>query len=89
MTEKAAAGKQAFEVRCGHCHTIDGNFRPLKKALAGSGAEEVKGLLPVLDSMSPNMPPFSGSPEEAQLLADYIAQAVNAPMPSAGVKGGK
>jgi mono/diheme cytochrome c family protein len=89
VTEKAAAGKQAFEVRCGHCHTIDGNFRPLKKALAGSGAEEVKGLLPVLDSMSPNMPPFSGSPEEAQLLADYIAQAVNAPMPSAGVKGGK
>jgi mono/diheme cytochrome c family protein len=89
VTDKLTAGRQSFDVRCGNCHTINGNFRPLNKALAGSGAEEVKGLFPVLDSMSPNMPPFTGSPEEAQLLADYIAQAVNAPQHSAGAKGGK
>jgi mono/diheme cytochrome c family protein len=89
VSDKLAAGKRSFEVRCGHCHTINGSFRPLNKAFAGSGPDEVKGLFPVLDSMSPNMPPFTGSPEEADLLAQYIAQAANAPMPAAGAKGGK
>lgn len=87
VTDNLSAGKQSFEIRCGHCHTINGNFRPLAKAFAGSGAEEVKGLFPVLDAMSPNMPPFTGSPEEADLLAQYIAQAANPP--AGGAKGGK
>ena len=89
VADKTSAGKQAFDIRCGHCHTIDGNFRPLKKAFAGSDAEAVKGLLPVLDSMSPNMPPFTGSPEEADLLAAYIAQAANPKPATLSAKGGK
>lgn len=89
VNDKLAAGKQSFDARCGHCHTIDGNLRPLKKAFAGSDAEAVKGLLPVLDSMSPNMPPFTGSPEEADLLAAYVAQAANATAPGVAAKGGK
>ncbi len=88
VRDKFAAGKQSFDARCGHCHTIDGNFRPLNKAFAGNDAEAVKGLFPVLDSMSPNMPPFTGSPEEADLLAAYIAQAANA-KPVAATQGGK
>lgn len=89
VSDRLAGGKQSFDARCGHCHTIDGNFRPLKKAFAGSDSEAVKGLLPVLDSMSPNMPPFTGSPEEADLLAAYIAHAANATAPAVAARGGK
>lgn len=88
VNDKLTAGKQLFDARCGHCHTINGNFRPLKKALGGSGPEEIKGLFGVLDTMSPNMPPFTGTPEEADLLSQYIAQAMNTSAQSSGVKGG-
>lgn len=88
VSDRMTAGKQSFDNRCGHCHTIDGKMRPLKAAFAGGGADQVQALLPVLDSMSSNMPPFTGTPEEAQLLSEYIAQAVNT-TPANVAKGGK
>jgi mono/diheme cytochrome c family protein len=87
VSDRSAAGKQSFDTRCGHCHTIDGKMRPLKSAFAGGGPDQVQALLPVLDSMSQNMPPFTGSPDEAQLLSEYIARMSN-PQTSAA-KGGK
>jgi mono/diheme cytochrome c family protein len=77
VSDRTAAGKQSFDNRCGHCHTIDGNFRPLKAAFAGGGPDQVQAILPALDAMSPNMPPFTGTPEEAQLLSEYIASMAN------------
>ena len=74
----ALAGKQAFATRCGSCHTVNGRFRPLSNALAGASSEQIEGLLPVLDSMSPDMPPFSAPPEQAQALAAYLSQALAA-----------
>jgi mono/diheme cytochrome c family protein len=88
VSDRAAAGKQAFDTRCGHCHTIDGKMRPLRTAFAGGGADQVQALLPVLDSMSSNMPPFTGSPEEAQVLSEYIARMAN-PQAINAVKEGK
>jgi mono/diheme cytochrome c family protein len=69
-------GQQVFQTRCGSCHTIDGPFRPLQNALRGAGAEQIEALLPVLDSMSPNMPHFSASEADAHALAAYMAQAL-------------
>lgn len=86
VSDRTAAGKQSFDNRCGHCHTIDGNVRPLKAAFTGGGPDQVQAILPALDAMSPNMPPFTGTPEEAQLLSEYIASMANAP---AGAKGEK
>ena len=88
VSDRLAAGKQSFDNRCGHCHTIDGKMRPLKAAFAGGGPDQVQGLLPVLDSMSQNMPPFTGSPDEAQLLSEYIARMANQ-QPAGAAKGGK
>jgi mono/diheme cytochrome c family protein len=87
VSDRTAAGKQSFDNRCGHCHTIDGTLRPLKAAFTGGGPDQVQSILPALDAMSPNMPPFTGTPEEAQLLSEYIASMANAQ--SAGLKGGK
>jgi mono/diheme cytochrome c family protein len=70
------AGQQVFQTRCGSCHTIDGSFRPLKNALRGAAAEQIEALLPVLDSMSPNMPRFSAPDSQARALAGYMAHAL-------------
>ena len=75
---KNTAGK-SFEIRCGNCHTIGGPFRPLQNVLRGAGAEQIEALLPVLDSMSPNMPRFSASATDAHALADYMAQELAEP----------
>ncbi len=87
ISDRTAAGKQSFDNRCGHCHTIDGKMRPLKAAFSGGGPDQVQAILPALDAMSPNMPPFTGTPEEAQVLSEYIAAAANPQAPAA--KGGK
>ena len=80
LTSAASApkeyGRQIFEIRCGSCHTIDGPFRPLKNALRGAPAEQIEALLPVLDSMSPNMPHFSAPDSQAHALAGYMAHAL-------------
>jgi cytochrome c5 len=86
ISDRVAAGKRSFDNRCGHCHTIDGKLRPLKADFAGGGPDQVQAILPALDGMSPNMPPFTGTPEEAQLLSEYIASMANA---QPGMKGGK
>jgi mono/diheme cytochrome c family protein len=67
-------GEHAFQVHCGSCHTINGNFRPLRGAFQGTSAEDVENLLPMLDSMSPNMPHFSAPPDETHALAAYVVQ---------------
>ena len=74
--KEAAGGRQVFETRCGSCHTIDGPFRPLKNALRGAAADQIEALLPVLDSMSPNMPRFSAPDSQAHALAAYMAHAL-------------
>ncbi len=88
VTDRMSAGKLSFDTRCGHCHTINGTLRPLQAAFAGGGPDQVQAFLPALDAMSPNMPPFTGTPEEAQLLSEYIASMANA-QPAAAAKGGK
>jgi mono/diheme cytochrome c family protein len=75
----SASGREIFEIRCGSCHTIGGRFRPLQNALRGAGAEQIEALLPVLDSMSPNMPRFSASATDAHALADYMARELAEP----------
>jgi mono/diheme cytochrome c family protein len=73
-------GEQMFKVHCGTCHTVNGNFRPLRAALQGAEPEQVENLLPMLDSMSPNMPHFAASPDDTHALAVYLAQEANKKM---------
>jgi mono/diheme cytochrome c family protein len=69
-------GRQVFETRCGSCHTVNGRFRPLSNALAGAAPEQIEAVLPVLDSMSPDMPPFSAPADQGHALAAYLASTL-------------
>ncbi|MFN3821338.1 MAG: c-type cytochrome [bacterium] len=64
-------GKVIWERNCGLCHTLQG-FRPLKDALSGYGIEDLKEILLTSEELSPAMPPFMGSEEEAKRLAEYL-----------------
>jgi mono/diheme cytochrome c family protein len=73
-------GERMFNVRCGTCHTVNGPFRPLRAAFQGAEAEQVENLLPMLDSMSPNMPHFAAPADDTHALAVYLAQEANKKM---------
>ncbi len=66
-------GGQVFATRCGACHSLGGKMRPLDAAFTGASPEQVREMLPVLDSMSPNMPPWTGSEAEALALSTYVS----------------
>lgn len=77
---KTEVGQQVFQTRCGSCHTVNGAFRPLRGAFQGSQPEQVQEILPMLDSMSTNMPKFTGTDDEAKALSSYISTEANRPI---------
>ena len=74
-------GEKVFGSRCGHCHTINGKYRPLRGVFEKQSPSDVQGMFAVLSSMSPDMPTFNAPDDQAQALAAYIAQEANKPLP--------
>ncbi len=79
---RADVGAKVFDSRCGHCHSVNGKFRPLRGVFEKQTASQVKDMFPVLGSMSPDMPAFNAPDDQADALAYYIAQEANRPLPS-------
>lgn len=81
------SGAAVFVVRCSPCHSIDG-FRAIKDLVEGLSAEEIVEYMDYMESVE--MPPFTGSDAEAELLAAYLASLHDAPVtattPPAGTK---
>jgi mono/diheme cytochrome c family protein len=65
------SGEEVFSKRCGVCHSKD-RFRPLVESLKGNSHQDLIDLLPTLGDMADGMTPWSGSDEEANMLADFL-----------------
>lgn len=63
-------GQQVFAIHCAMCHSIGGQRRPLD--LKGTDPEAIAGMIGALSDISPDMPPFTGTDEEAHALAVYL-----------------
>lgn len=66
-------GADLFRHACRSCHTLSG-YRALKPALDGTDAEFIAGCIRGATSIVGAMPPFLGTEEEIETLADYIHQ---------------
>jgi len=64
-------GEEVFNKRCGFCHSQD-KYRPLKASMEGNTEADIIDLLPVLGEMADGMAPWSGTDEEAKMLAEFI-----------------
>jgi mono/diheme cytochrome c family protein len=73
-------GEQVFDARCGHCHSINGSFRPLRGVFDKQTAAQVQELFPALGAMSPDMPNFNAPDDQAQALAFYISHEAAKPL---------
>jgi mono/diheme cytochrome c family protein len=66
-------GERVFGSRCGHCHTVNGKFRPLRGVFENQSPSQVQEIFPALGEMSSNMPNFNAPDDQAQTLAWYIS----------------
>ncbi len=66
-----AAGRLAWGLSCGLCHTVDG-YRPLRETLAGMGRDELADLLDTLTDYSERMPPYAADAAEREHLLDRL-----------------
>jgi mono/diheme cytochrome c family protein len=73
-------GEKVFNARCGHCHTVNGNFRPLRGTFEKASPSQVQEVFPALGAMSSNMPNFNAPDDQAQALAFYISNEANKPI---------
>jgi mono/diheme cytochrome c family protein len=73
-------GEKVFEARCGHCHTVNGNFRPLRGAFEKATPSQVQEVFPALGAISSNMPEFNLPDDQALALAFYISHEANLPI---------
>ncbi|BHH81942.1 c-type cytochrome [Desulforhopalus sp. 52FAK] len=63
------AGPLLFEDHCSSCHEFD----EMKGIVEGQGKEEIVNMLGSLNEISDEMEPFSGTAEEADVLAEFLA----------------
>ena len=70
-TTRPLSGREVFERRCGFCHTKEG-YRSLQTSLEGYTREDIIDLLSLLGDMTDEMAPWSGTDEEADLLAEHV-----------------
>jgi mono/diheme cytochrome c family protein len=69
-------GADLFRHACRSCHTMDG-YRPLKPAFAGTDPKFIADIVRGAHLLNANMPPFLGTPAEADQIAAYIYRQVD------------
>ncbi len=64
-------GADLFRHACRSCHTLDG-YKALRPALAGADRAYILALIQGAHLLRGHMPPFLGTPAEAEQIADHL-----------------
>jgi len=65
------AGREIFRLQCMTCHSIDG-WNPISRAVQGWDRDVLVKQIGRLDSLQGRMPPFAGTGDEKNALAEYL-----------------
>ena len=79
--DQIAIGKVLFLHHCNDCHAVNRGYSAVRGLLQGRSREMIVSLIENLHRTHLSMPPWSGTPEEAELLAAYLDQ-IPPPRPS-------
>ena len=66
-------GADLFRHACRNCHTLEG-YKALKPAFDGTDRAFIAAIVQGTQHLRGNMPPFLGTPAEAEKIADYLYQ---------------
>lgn len=70
--ERLALGSVIFQYHCNDCHATQRGYSAVGPLLRGRARTNILHLVEHLDEGHFFMPPWAGTPEEAELLADYL-----------------
>jgi mono/diheme cytochrome c family protein/cytochrome bd-type quinol oxidase subunit 1 len=77
--DPALAGRQAWDVSCGLCHSAFGPIRPLADSLAGLSREELEAdILDVLQDFTDEMPEYLADNVQKAHLLDHLESLATA-----------
>ena len=65
-------GAVLFQYHCNDCHAADFGYSAVGPLLRGRTPRLIRELLDHLELAQVTMPPWSGTPEEADLLTEYL-----------------
>lgn len=71
---RQAAGRELFSLLCTTCHSVGGPMHDILPLTAKFGAFGLDSELDGMGKLLGYMPPFAGTRDERQALADYIVQ---------------
>lgn len=74
------AGQALFGANCGVCHTENG-INDIRTRLAGRTPDGINAIVGITENLAPFMTPFTGSPKERLLLANYLYTLTNQDSP--------
>ncbi len=71
---QADLGHVLFQYHCNDCHAVYGGYSAVAPLLRGRPRPLIKALIEHLDEAQFFMPPWAGTPEEAELLTAYLVK---------------
>jgi cytochrome d ubiquinol oxidase subunit I len=85
--DRVQLGEVLFMYHCNDCHAIEKGYSAVGPLLIGKSREMIFLTVEHLDEAQFFMPPWAGTPEEAELLTDYLMTI--APQTPEGMRLGK
>ena len=71
LKDRIALGEVLFQYHCNDCHAAAEGYSAVGPLLQGRSRELVRSTVEHLDAIL-FMPPWCGTPEEAELMTDYL-----------------
>jgi cytochrome bd ubiquinol oxidase subunit I len=78
--DRVALGEVLFQYHCNDCHAASEGYSALGPLLRGRSRELIRSTVEHLDAVY-FMPPWCGTPAEAELMTDYL-MSINRPRPA-------
>ena len=69
--DRVALGHVLFQYHCNDCHAVSEGYSAVGPLLRGRSRDMIRSTIEHLEAVF-FMPPWSGTPEEAELLTDYL-----------------
>ena len=86
--DRVALGAVIFQYHCNDCHAIGLGYSAAGPLVQGWTPDMLRALVRDLDRVHFTMPPWSGTAEEAELVAEYL-QSIAPPKPKGMLPGAK
>jgi cytochrome bd-type quinol oxidase subunit 1 len=72
-TDQIALGGVIFQYHCNNCHAIEQGYSPVAPMVQGWTSGMIRSVVHAPDRTRLEMPPWTGTPEEAELLVAYLS----------------